>query len=198
MAHVRAYETPEGFGNLWMRSDGESLTGLWFAGTRGEEERETGEEVAVLRETRRWLDAYFGGRPPRWSPRWRLEGASPFREAVLREVLAIPFGATETYGGIAARIARGRGGGKMSAQAVGGAVGWNPVCLVIPCHRVVGAGGTLTGYGGGLENKTALLAWESRGRRDGGGKREKCWQNHPKRMASEGKGFWLAGGRGVW
>ena len=77
-------------------------------------------------------------------------------------MLAIPFGATATYGEIATAIARRRGLARMSSQAVGQAVGWNPICIVVPCHRVVGAAGALVGYGGGLRNKIALLAHEKR------------------------------------
>ena len=75
-------------------------------------------------------------------------------------MLEIPFGKTVTYGELATKIARHRGMSKMSAQAIGGAVGWNPLCIIIPCHRVVGANGQMTGYGGGLRNKIALLAHE--------------------------------------
>ena len=145
-----------------MSSDGEVLTGLWFKGSRDEGEGSDGFEsdIPVFRETCRWLDIYFSGRDPGFTPPYRLFGATPFREAVSREMLKIPFGATVTYGDIAATIAKRRGMARMSAQAVGQAVGWNPICLVIPCHRVVGAGGAITGYGGGLHNKAALLELE--------------------------------------
>ena len=157
------YKTPAGFGNMWMNSDGEVLTGLWFEGSRDQSKHKLDceeRELPVFRETRRWLDIYFSGRDPGFTPPYRLLGATPFREAVSREMLKIPFGATVTYGDIAATIAKRRGMSKMSAQAVGQAVGWNPICLVIPCHRVVGAGGAITGYGGGLHNKVALLELE--------------------------------------
>jgi O-6-methylguanine DNA methyltransferase len=157
------YRTPAPFGDLVMESDGAVLTALFFAGSRGEAARAPGtgtEEPPVFRETRRWLDAYFSGRDPGFVPPFHLPGATPFREEVSREVRKIPFGATATYGEIAAVLAARHGVEKMSAQAVGGAVGWNPVCLVVPCHRVVGAAGALTGYGGGLANKIALLAHE--------------------------------------
>ena len=145
-----------------MLGEGDVLTALYFEGTRempaapAWPER----EVPAFLKTRRWLDAYFAGREPPWRPRWRMEGLTPFRREVVEALLSIPFGATATYGGIAALIAKKRGMPRMSAQAVGGAVGWNPVCLVVPCHRVVGAGGALTGYGGGMDNKRALLAHE--------------------------------------
>ncbi len=162
MNHQHNYGTPKGFDDLVMSSDGEVLTGLWFKGTRdgGGETGGAASDLPVFRETRRWLDIYFSGHQPDFMPPYRLVGATPFREAVSREMLKIPFGATATYGGIAAAIAKRCGMARMSAQAVGQAVGWNPICLVIPCHRVIGAGGALTGYGGGLHNKVALLELE--------------------------------------
>ncbi len=161
MTYQQHYGTPRGFDNLAMSSDGEVLTGLWFDGDcNGVETSESSCDLPVFRETRRWLDIYFSGRDPGFTPPYRLLGATPFREAVSREMLKIPFGATVTYGDIAATIAKRRGMARMSAQAVGQAVGWNPICLVIPCHRVIGAGGAITGYGGGLHNKAALLELE--------------------------------------
>ena len=158
-----AYCTPDGLDTLVMTSDGQVLTGLGFVADSDGCISGGSPDLPVFRETRRWLDIYFSGRDPGFLPPYCLDGATPFRLAVLREVLAIPFGATATYGSIAARLAQRRGLARMSAQAVGQAVGWNPVCLVIPCHRVVGAGGAPTGYGGGLPNKLALLRHEARG-----------------------------------
>ncbi len=162
MTYHQHYCTPKGFDDLVMSSDGEVLTGLWFKGSRDGGKGGDGPEsdLPVFDETCRWLDIYFSGRQPGFTPPYRLIGATPFREAVSREMLKIPFGVTVTYGDIAATIAKRRGVSKMSAQAVGQAVGWNPICLVIPCHRVIGAGGALTGYGGGLHNKVALLKLE--------------------------------------
>lgn len=162
MTYHQHYSTPSAFDDLVMSSDGEVLTGLWFKGARDGGEGSDGPEsdLPVFRETCRWLDIYFSGRDPGFAPPYRLLGATPFREAVSREMLKIPFGVTVTYGDIAATIAKRRGMSKMSAQAVGQAVGWNPICLVIPCHRVIGAGGAITGYGGGLHNKAALLELE--------------------------------------
>ena len=157
------YKTPAGFGNMWMNSDGEMLSGLWFEDSRDQskhtldcEER----DLPIFRETRRWLDIYFAGRQPDFTPPYRIDGITPFRHAVVDAMLAIPFGETTTYGDIAAALAKKRGIAKMSARAVGGAVGWNPICIIIPCHRVVGSGNSLTGYGGGIKNKVALLAHE--------------------------------------
>ena len=160
--YIWKYNTPEGFDDLVMCGDGEALTGLWFEGsrddwrdTRGCERRET----PAFRDTCRWLDAYFAGHVPDFTPNYRIEGLTPFRQAVIDEMLRIPYGATVSYGDIAKAIEKKRGG-RASAQAVGGAVGWNPICIIIPCHRVIGADGSLTGYGGGLGNKVALLAHE--------------------------------------
>ena len=157
------YETPSGFSDIWMRSDGQVLTGLWFEGSRDQrkhgmvcEER----ELPIFEETVRWLDVFFSGRQPDFTPEYRIDGLTEFRWDVMECMLEIPWGETVTYGEIAAHLAKQRGLARMSAQAVGGAVGWNPICLIIPCHRVVGADGSLTGYGGGLENKKALLELE--------------------------------------
>ena len=166
MEYSRKYKTPEGFDDLVMCGDGGALTGLWFEGsrddwrddwrdTRGCERRET----PVFRDTCRWLDEYFAGRDPDFTPNYRIEGLTPFRQAVIDEMLRIPYGATISYGDIAKAIAKKRGG-RVSTQAVGGAVGWNPICIIIPCHRVIGVDGSLTGYGGGLANKMSLLAHE--------------------------------------
>ena len=157
------YRTPKGFDDLLVCEEDGVLTGLWFEGSRaegdhlgtcGEKQSETNSLV------RRWLDGYFAGVAPDWLPPMRLDGATPFRHLVSEEMQRLPFGAVATYGDIAKRIAAKLGKSRMSAQAVGGAVGWNPICILIPCHRVIGAGGKLTGYGGGLKNKIALLKHE--------------------------------------
>ena len=157
------YRTPRGFSDMLMMSDGDVLTGLHFADSRKVSKicRDCGKsELPVFGETRRWLDEYFGGREPGFKPPYRIDGLTPFRKDVINAMLEIPFGETATYGDIAAAIAKKRGMIKMSAQAVGGAVGWNPICIIIPCHRVVGANGSLGGYGGGIKNKVALLEHE--------------------------------------
>ena len=139
------------------------LTGLWFEGSRkeGNDSAACGKKGAATRSlVRRWLDGYFAGVAPDWLPPMRLDGATPFRRMVSEEMLRLPFGTVATYGDIAKQIASKLGKVRMSAQAVGGAVGWNPICIIIPCHRVIGAGGKLTGYGGGLKNKIALLKHE--------------------------------------
>lgn len=157
------YITPSNFDNLLLVSDGDLLTGLHFIGLQKTEElMRVGEksDLPIFRETQRWLDSYFSGRQPDFTPRYKLENVTPFRQEVSDIMCTIPFGQTMTYGEIAMQIAQRHGMRRMSAQAVGGAVGWNPICLIIPCHRVMGAGGQLTGYGGGINNKIALLELE--------------------------------------
>lgn len=151
-------------GELLLASDGEALIGLWFAGqryhARGLSEDHKEHPVPVLEEAAVWLSDYFAGRIPENAPLLR-----PRRSAFQREVWAllceIPYGQTVTYGDLAKKLALRRGDTRFSAQAVGGAVGRNPVSLLIPCHRVVGACGALTGYAGGLNRKRALLALEA-------------------------------------
>ncbi len=108
---------------------------------------------------RHWLDIYFSGKAPDFTPPIKLE-ATPFRKSVWEIMLTIPYGKTMTYGEIAGKIAEQYGLNKMSAQAVGGAVGHNPVSIIIPCHRVVGTNGSLTGYAGGIDKKLQLLKIE--------------------------------------
>ena len=163
MSYITDYRTPAPFDDIRLISDGEFLTGLYFIGSPNAEKHSHGCQVAdlpIFQETHRWLDCYFSGRQPDFTPRYKLEGATPFRSEVTEILCTIPFGETRTYGEIAAQITQRHGVEKLSAQAVGGAVGWNPICLIIPCHRVLGAGGKLTGYSGGLNNKIALLRQE--------------------------------------
>lgn len=163
MEYIWKYKTPDGFDDLVMCGDDEALTGLWFDGSGGAarcgEDAES-LETPVFKETCRWLDEYFAGREPDWKPAYRIEGLTEFRTDVIGELLKIPYGATVTYGDIAKAISKKNGGAKVSARAVGGAVGWNPICIIVPCHRVIGADNGLTGYGGGLSNKVSLLAHE--------------------------------------
>ena len=119
----------------------------------------SGEDHPVADLTRRWLDIYFAGREPDFTPPLHLR-TGPFRRKVWEIMLTIPYGKTMTYGEIAKEIARRHGLEKMSAQAVGGAVGHNAIPIIIPCHRVIGANGNLTGYGGGIERKIKLLELE--------------------------------------
>ena len=162
MIYKNYYDSP--LGSILLAGDNEGLTGLWFT----EGSRYTGlglKKDAVLREmdyfdqAKKWLDIYFTGHDPRFFPKLHLVG-SDFRNRVGEIMCRIPFGKTVTYGWIADQIAQERGLDKMSAQAVGGAVGHNPICIIVPCHRVVGAQGSLTGYGGGIMRKKALLELE--------------------------------------
>ena len=122
---------------------------------KGYAERET----SILLEAKRWLDIYFSGKEPDFTPPLHPIG-SAFRQSVWEILLQIPYGKTTTYGEIANKLAEKQGLSRMSAQAVGGAVGHNPISILIPCHRVVGADGSLTGYAGGVEKKRFLLALE--------------------------------------
>ena len=149
-------------GNLLLASDGQALTGLWlegqkyFAATVDDNAAERS-ELPVFRQTTEWLDAYFEKSPlpalPPLAPR-----GSAFRQAVWKLLLEIPYGQTTTYG----ELARGlrENGVSAAPQAVGGAVGHNPISILIPCHRVLGADGSLTGYAGGVETKRFLLTLE--------------------------------------
>ena len=157
------YRTPDGFDDLVMESGGDTLTAVWFDGshrrTRYDKDRKE-TCLPVFRECADWLDSYFAGCPNQILPRMTILNPTPFRSEVLELLKEIPYGETTTYGKLAEILAEKRGIAKMSAQAVGGAVGWNPLCILIPCHRVIGADGSLTGYGGGLNNKKQLLKHE--------------------------------------
>ena len=161
MEYSAPYDSP--LGGITLTSDGAALTGLWFdgqthfAGTL--DPVRNGKPLPVFDEAERWLDVYFSGKEPWFTPPLNLKG-TPFRRTVWEILLTIPFGRTMTYGEIARILAARNGIRRMSAQAVGGAVGHNPVALIVPCHRVVGADGSLTGYAGGLERKRRLLALE--------------------------------------
>jgi methylated-DNA-[protein]-cysteine S-methyltransferase len=159
--YTRHYESP--LGSMTMAGEGNALTGLWFDKQKHypvvlppecPERR-----LPVFEETVRWLDLYFRGEIPKFTPVLNLKGTG-FRKAVWKILLTIPYGQTMTYREIAERIAEETGCGRMSAQAVGGAVGHNPISLIIPCHRVIGSDGSLTGYAGGMDKKARLLQLE--------------------------------------
>ena len=164
MTFTKIYRTPNGFDDMVMTSDGEVLTGLRFINKQDQSkhsiDREKERDLPAFRSTKEWLDIYFSGRQPDFTPAYRIDRLTPFRKEVSDIMQLISFGHTMTYGGIAALIAQKHGLKRMSAQAVGGAVGWNPLCIIIPCHRVIGADKSLTGYGGGIKNKIALLKLE--------------------------------------
>lgn len=163
MTYLSRYETPLGFSDIILTSDGECLTGLRFENASGTENAEilsVKPELSIFAQTREWLDIYFSGKSPDFTPRYSLNGLTPFRKDVIDIICTLEYGRTMTYGEIAKLLSEKRGLPRMSAQAVGGAVSRNPICIIIPCHRVLGAGGRLIGYNGGLANKTALLAHE--------------------------------------
>jgi len=159
--YTRRYDSP--LGRMIMAGDGNTLTGLWFEGQKHISSPLPPEcperYLPVFEETARWLDLYFGGVIPDFTPALNLKGTA-FRKAVWKILLTIPYGRTMTYGEIADRIAGETGGGRMSARAVGGAVGHNPVSLIVPCHRVIGSDGRMTGYAGGIDKKVRLLRME--------------------------------------
>ena len=161
MNYISHYDSP--LGGITLGSNGEALTGLWFDEDKyfGDTLGNTYEtkDLPVFAKAREWLDIYFSGRDPGFTPPLAML-TTPFRKAVWEIMLTIPFGQTMTYGQIAEMIAKQRGIPQMSAQAVGGAVGHNSISLIIPCHRVVGANGSLTGYAGGIDKKVQLLQLE--------------------------------------
>ena len=157
MTYAAYYFSP--LGRIVLMSDGTALTELDFAeGVPEASAVHTQKDLPVFREVCRWLDVYFAGRDPGALPPLAPHGTA-FQQAVWKVLRGIPYGTTTTYGRIAARIAATRGG-RMSAQAVGGAVGRNPISILIPCHRVIGTDGSLTGYAGGLDKKEYLLRLE--------------------------------------
>lgn len=150
-------------GDITLCSDGAALTGLWFDGqkyfgdTLSADHQER--DLPIFLQTKEWLSIYFSGKAPTFTPPLCMQ-TTPFRKAVWEILLSIPYGHTMTYGQIAAQIAKQNGMRHMSAQAVGGAVGHNSISLIIPCHRVVGTNGSLTGYAGGIDKKVGLLTLE--------------------------------------
>lgn len=161
MFYTNKYRSP--LGGITLASNGTELTGLWFDGQKyfaaalPDEHEE--KDVPVFGQTKQWLDMYFLGNAPDFTPPLRFAGISPFRKRVWDIMAAIPFGQTTTYGSIARQISA-ETGKTVSAQAVGGAVGHNVISIIIPCHRVVGMNGSLTGYAGGIHRKRALLNLE--------------------------------------
>ena len=161
MIYTNYYNSP--IGRITMASEGTALIGLWFEGQKyfadSIKEECTKKDLDIFDDTSRWLDIYFSGKEPDFTPKILITG-TPFRKSVAEIMLTIPYGKTMTYGEIANVIAKEKGIAKMSAQAVGGAVGHNSISIIIPCHRVVGTNGSLTGYAGGLDKKIQLLKLE--------------------------------------
>ncbi len=161
MNYIHHYQSP--LGGITLASDGTALVGLWFDEQRyfaDTIDADTIEKnLPVFQKADRWLDVYFSGQAPDFTPPLNMR-TTPFRKRVWEIMLTIPFGQTMTYGQIAEQIAQEKGLKHMSAQAVGGAVGHNSISLIIPCHRVVGTNGSLTGYAGGIAKKVKLLELE--------------------------------------
>lgn len=161
MMYTQHYDSP--LGGILLAADEAGLTGLWFDGGKYFADTltpgHTAQETPALQAAKRWLDIYFSGQEPDFTPPLHSIG-SPFRQEVWALLRQIPYGQTTTYGALAKRLAAKHGLARMSAQAVGGAVGHNAISIIIPCHRVVGTGGSLTGYAGGLDKKVKLLTLE--------------------------------------
>ena len=161
MDFTHHYDSP--LGGITLASDGTALTGLWFDGQRYFADTlragHTEKRLPVFDEAERWLEIYFSGKAPAFTPALRMR-TTAFRKAVWEILLSVSYGQTTTYAEIADRIAAQRGIPHMSAQAVGGAVGHNAISLIIPCHRVLGSDGSMTGYAGGIERKKLLLRME--------------------------------------
>ena len=161
MLYVCNYDSP--IGSITMTSNGRALVGLWFDVQKqfGVDfcEVEWTKDLPIFEQTKQWLDRYFSGENPTFTPLTELVDELAFRQRVWKIVCDIPFGQTLTYGQIAKQIET-ETGRRASSQAVSGALANNRVLLVIPCHRVVGVSGSLTGYAGGLDKKEWLLAME--------------------------------------
>lgn len=161
MMYTLHYDSP--LGGILLAADEVGLTGLWFDGEKyfadTLDPEHKAQETPILREAKRWLDVYFRGQEPDFTPPLHPIG-SPFRQEVWALLLQIPYGQTTTYGALAKQLAAMHGLSRMSAQAVGGAIGHNEISIIIPCHRVVGTNGSLTGYAGGIDKKAKLLTLE--------------------------------------
>jgi methylated-DNA-[protein]-cysteine S-methyltransferase len=163
MFYSTRYTSP--LGEMTLVSDGNNLVGLWIEGQKYFAATVKGEmtekpQLGILTKTKKWLGAYFAGKKPAISELSLAPQGSEFRKAVWEILCEIPYGQCITYGDIARKIAVDRSKAGMSSQAVGGAVGHNPISIIIPCHRVVGSNGSLTGYAGGISRKVKLLELE--------------------------------------
>ena len=157
MYYSTDYSSP--IGEMLIVSDGEAICGVWFYGQKYfksaiDEEPVINDDLAIFKQVKQWFDDYFNGLNPEIDFEIRLQG-SEFRQKVWKILTEIPYGESITYGEIASRISP-----EMSAQAVGGAVGHNPISVIVPCHRVVGANGKITGYAAGIDRKLELLRLE--------------------------------------
>lgn len=161
MIYTQWYNSP--LGRILLAADDTKLTGVWFDGEKyfaqhlGTQYEE--KNIPILEQTKRWFDTYFSGKEPDFTVPFHFNGTE-FQNEVWSILCTIPYGKTMTYGEIAKRIAAKRGITRMAAQAVGGAVGHNEISIIVPCHRVIGTDGSLTGYAGGLDKKIKLLTLE--------------------------------------
>ncbi|RGD74278.1 methylated-DNA--[protein]-cysteine S-methyltransferase [Anaerofustis stercorihominis] len=163
MVYLGNYSSP--VGDIVLGSDGENLIGLWFKDQKYflgsiKEDTVQKDDLIIFDETRKWLDKYFNGEKPLISDLPITPSGSDFRKSVWKILCEIPYGKVITYNDIAKEIDNQKGIEHMSAQAVGGAVSHNPISIIIPCHRVVGSKGSLTGYAGGIDKKIKLLEHE--------------------------------------
>ena len=163
MIYKTHYDSP--LGGILLSADDKGLTGLWFDGQKyfayglAESEACEEQENSILTEAKCWLDIYFSGKEPDFDLPLNPTGTD-FQKRVWSILCTIPYGKTMSYGQIAAQLAAEQAAAHMSAQAVGGAVGHNPLSIIVPCHRVVGTNGSLTGYAGGIDRKIKLLTLE--------------------------------------
>ena len=148
------YKTPKQFSNIQLTSDGEFLTSLYFIDTVNKSNNIIHQSFI---ETIKWLDIYFSGNIPNFTPKYKFDSLTPFQKEVLEITKNIPYGKIITYKEIADIIAKRKNIKKMSAQAVGQALKHNPICIIMPCHRVIGCNNKLTGYNSGISNKIELL-----------------------------------------
>lgn len=156
------YITPKNFSNIVLISDGKYLTGLYFEDAKeclvdNYEEK----NLKIFKETSKWLDRYFNGEEPKFYPKYKIINLTPFKEEVYEVLKTISYGEVLTYSDIAKILAKKRNIARMSSQAVGHALNKNPLCIILPCHRVVGKNKQLVGYTGGIKNKLALLELEA-------------------------------------
>ena len=163
MIDTMYYNSP--IGRLLLAEKEDALAGLWIEGQKYflgsvREDMQENPNSTVLNQAKKWLDRYFQGENPSISEIPLAPAGSEFRREVWKILCEIPYGQVTTYGEISKKIAASRGLDRMSAQAVGGAVSHNPISIIIPCHRVVGADGSLTGYAGGIQKKIELLTLE--------------------------------------
>ena len=161
MEYFTIYESKIGL--IYLISDGTYLTGLFFNKSYDalkHKEQLIQKDLEIFNETKKWLDIYFTGKDPNFEIKYKINNLTSFRKLVIDCIKKIPYGNVITYNDIAKKIAKIKGINKISSQAVGNAVGFNPICIIIPCHRVIGANNNLVGYSGGINSKIKLLEIE--------------------------------------